>query len=84
MTTEGKQCVFPFKYKNKTENGDDQELIFNKCSTEDIYRPWCPTSKKYHIPCKMYSYGLYFCYNHKKMKSKTICIFKKYQVTMKF
>ena len=52
MTTEGKQCIFPFKYKNKTESGDDQELTFNKCSTEDIYRPWCPTSKKRYITLK--------------------------------
>ena len=47
MTTEGKQCLFPFKYKNKTDNtldSPDQELTYTKCSTETIYRPWCPTS----------------------------------------
>ena len=47
MTTEGKQCLFPFKYKNKTDDGAVMELTYSKCSTEDIYRPWCPTSKKY-------------------------------------
>ena len=51
MTTEGKQCLFPFKYRNKTDDtsGHDDaewtELEYTKCSTLDIYRPWCPTSK---------------------------------------
>ena len=48
MTTEGKQCLFPFKYQNKTDNSpdaSDQELTYRKCATETIYRPWCPTSK---------------------------------------
>ena len=47
MTTQGKQCIFPFKYTNKTDSSPDastQELIYTKCSTETIYRPWCPTS----------------------------------------
>ena len=45
MTTEGKQCLFPFKYRNRTDDGTETELTFYKCSTEDLYRPWCPTSK---------------------------------------
>ena len=45
MTTEGRQCLFPFKYRNRTDDDTTTELIFNKCSTLDIYRPWCPTSK---------------------------------------
>ena len=44
MTTEGKQCIFPFKYKNESGDGAVMDLEFKKCSTEDIYRPWCPTS----------------------------------------
>ena len=39
MTTEGKQCVFPFKYAN--ESGP---LDFFECSTLDVYKPWCPTA----------------------------------------
>ena len=38
MTTEGKQCKFPFKYAN--ESGT---LDFFECSTLDVYKPWCPT-----------------------------------------
>ena len=41
MTTTGKKCIFPFKYNNNTH----PEIIFDKCSTLDIYEPWCPTSK---------------------------------------
>ena len=47
MTTEGKQCLFPFKYMNKTDDSPDaslQEITYTKCSTETLYRPWCPTS----------------------------------------
>ena len=46
MTTEGKQCLFPFKYMNKTDDSPDaslQEITYTKCSTETLYRPWCPT-----------------------------------------
>ena len=41
MTKTGKQCIFPFTYKNETS----PVLEYNVCSTLDIYRPWCPTSK---------------------------------------
>ena len=47
MTTDGKQCLFPFKYMNKTDDSPDaslQEITYTKCSTETLYRPWCPTS----------------------------------------
>jgi hypothetical protein len=39
MTTTGKQCIFPFTYKNDTS----PVLEYNVCSTLDIYKPWCPT-----------------------------------------
>ena len=35
-TKDGFECKFPFTYKNK---------IYNKCSQEDVYLPWCPTGK---------------------------------------
>ena len=44
MTIEGKQCIFPFTYKNKTNEGTEQELVFNYCSSLDVYKPWCPTA----------------------------------------
>ena len=39
MTTNGKQCLFPYKYSNET----DPDLTYKICSTLDVYRPWCPT-----------------------------------------
>ena len=38
MTTEGKQCLFPFKFKN--ESG---EQTFTECASIGVYKPWCPT-----------------------------------------
>ena len=31
---EGNECVFPFTYK---------DVIYHKCSSEDVYMPWCAT-----------------------------------------
>ncbi len=39
MTTDGRQCKFPFMFGNATH----PVLEYNICSTLDIYRPWCPT-----------------------------------------
>ena len=35
-TKEGFECIFPFTYKDKQ---------YHKCISEDVYQPWCPTSK---------------------------------------
>ena len=54
LTTEGKQCLFPFKYMNKTDDSPDaslQEITYTKCSTETLYRPWCPTSMIVNFCC---------------------------------
>ncbi len=40
MTKYGKQCQFPFRYKNETH----PELTYKICSALDVYRPWCPTA----------------------------------------
>lgn len=42
-TTKGKQCVFPFNYRNISDDGVITPLTLTKCSTIDLYRPWCPT-----------------------------------------
>lgn len=39
MTISGKQCIFPFKYSNSTND----DLTYKRCSTLDVYRPWCAT-----------------------------------------
>ena len=39
MTIYGKQCIFPFKYSNST----NEDLTYKRCSTLDVYRPWCAT-----------------------------------------
>ena len=39
MTTVGKKCLFPFKYKNDS----NPDLTYQICSSLDVYRPWCPT-----------------------------------------
>ena len=41
MTKTGKQCIFPFSYKNDTS----PVLDYNVCSTLDVFKPWCPTSE---------------------------------------
>jgi hypothetical protein len=33
-TVDGKECVFPFYYKN---------VLHTQCTSEDVYLPWCPT-----------------------------------------
>ena len=43
LTTDGDDCVFPFKYRNKTNDGFETELTYHECSTVDLYKPWCPT-----------------------------------------
>lgn len=35
-TKEGNQCIFPFSYKG---------VIHNKCTSVDVYQPWCATGK---------------------------------------
>ncbi len=45
-TLEGQQCVFPFKYINTTDDGTVLEANYTKCTTQDIYKPWCPTALK--------------------------------------
>ncbi len=39
MTTDGRQCIFPFIFGNETH----PVLEYNICSTLDIFRSWCPT-----------------------------------------
>ena len=41
MTKSGRQCVFPFMYRNSTH----ENITHNECTVADVYRPWCPTSK---------------------------------------
>ncbi len=43
MTKTGKQCIFPFTFKNDTS----PVLEYNVCSTLDVYKPWCPTSNAF-------------------------------------
>ena len=45
LTTEAEECIFPFKYSNKTADGFETELTYYECSTVDLYQPWCPTGK---------------------------------------
>lgn len=44
-TVRGKQCQFPFKYKNYTLNGVPSDIEYNSCSSLDIFEPWCPTGE---------------------------------------
>ena len=34
-TTEGNECIFPFTYKG---------VSYNKCTSVDVYQPWCVTA----------------------------------------
>ncbi|TRY78181.1 hypothetical protein TCAL_06224, partial [Tigriopus californicus] len=43
FTVQGKQCVFPFPYRNVSTTGIVTELQYTKCSTLDVYSPWCAT-----------------------------------------
>ncbi len=43
FTLDGTQCILPFKYFNVSEAGVVTELTYTKCTTIDIYKPWCPT-----------------------------------------
>ena len=36
-TIEGKQCIFPFTYK---------DVKRTSCINDDIFHPWCPTGNK--------------------------------------
>ena len=61
MTTDGLQCIFPFKYKNETTEGNENNLVFKKCATEDLYsRSWCPTGR-----VNAGDHKLYFCNMYK-------------------
>lgn len=40
---EGKQCILPFNYRNVSDDGTITELTYTRCTTLDIYKPWCPT-----------------------------------------
>ncbi len=46
FTLEGKQCIFPFQYFNVSDDGTRTDLTYTKCTTLDIYRPWCPTGQR--------------------------------------
>lgn len=39
LTTQGKKCLFPFRYHNDS----NPDLTYKICSSLDVYRPWCPT-----------------------------------------
>lgn len=43
LTTQGEECIFPFRYKNITIDGIETDLTYNECSTVHLYKPWCPT-----------------------------------------
>ena len=43
FTTLGKQCLFPFTYRNVSDVAVETNLTYNRCTTMDIFRPWCPT-----------------------------------------
>ena len=45
LTTEGEECIFPFKYSNKTADGIETQWTYYECSTVDLYQSWCPTGK---------------------------------------
>ena len=45
LTIQGEPCIFPFRYKNVTIDGLETELIYTECSSQNLHRPWCPTSK---------------------------------------
>ncbi|XP_059096703.1 uncharacterized protein LOC131891197 [Tigriopus californicus] len=42
-TTQGKQCIFPFSYQNVSASGEVTDLEYTKCSTLDVFLPWCAT-----------------------------------------
>ena len=47
LTIQGEPCIFPFRYKNVTVDGLETELMYTECSSQNLHRPWCPTSNPY-------------------------------------
>lgn len=43
LAKNGKQCIFPFSYRNVTDEGVQTNITYKSCSSLDIHRPWCPT-----------------------------------------
>ncbi|TRY78752.1 hypothetical protein TCAL_06219, partial [Tigriopus californicus] len=39
----GKQCQFPFKYRNISDDFTEVEVEFTRCATIDLHKPWCAT-----------------------------------------
>lgn len=44
FATDGEQCIFPFNYRNISLDGEITELVYDKCTSISLHRPWCPTS----------------------------------------
>ena len=40
-TKRGRECIFPFKYRNVSEANVATILTYRSCASTDIYKPWC-------------------------------------------
>ena len=50
VTLQGEPCIFPFTYANVSYDGIETEITYTVCSTQDLYKPWCPTGMSHcHI-----------------------------------